>query len=376
MEFDAFRITQRGGADGFDIYVSTIRAGDLIGRISLDHWGPENPQGYQRQPEARRLRDKRGGVLRYLLREIGCFPTSILLNVRGEAAFKPERDLGWCQLGKLDVGDERLWLIDGQHRIEALRLAIERNTDFEDYPIIVSILRRPERFDELMLFYIVNRRQRSVSTDLAYRHLQRMLWERGSAWLYDFEGPKSVRLGLASEVVDELNGNPSSPWYGRIRRVGEAPSEDRIAADSVFTSSISEVLKEKAFVGVPVRDFASGLSAYWEEIRRLYQRAFEEPAGFTILSPAGIRAFNHLFAKVYTICLREGPVTGEAMARHVNGLLAKTPGHEEPAFRRPLGVGFWSKEKANARVSEMSGAELGRSLAAKIELAAVRPSPA
>ena len=70
------------------------------------------------------------------------------------------------------------------------------------------------------------------------------------------------------------------------------------------------------------------------------------------------------------MCLHDGPVTGEAMATHVKGLLSKTPGHEEPAFRRPLGIGFWSKEKVNARVSEMSGAELGRSLAAKIELAA------
>ncbi len=370
MEFEAFRITQRGGADGFDIYVSTMKARDLIDGVSLDHWSPENPQGYQRRPEASRLRDKRGGVLRYLLREIGCFPTSILLNVRGDARFTPERDLGWCSLGKLDVGEERLWLIDGQHRMEALRLAIQRNTDFEDYPIIVSILRRPERFDELMLFYIVNRRQRSVSTNLAYRHLQRMLWERGSAWLYEFEGPKSVRLGLASEVVDELDADPSSPWFGRIRRVGEDPAGDRFAADRVFTSSISEVLKEKAFVGVPVRDFASGLSAFWGEVRRLYPKAFEEPSGYLILSPVGIRAFNHLFASVYKMCLAEGPVTAEAMARRVDGLLAKTPGHAEPAFRRPLGAGFWLRDRVIARVSEMSGAELGRSLAEKIGLSA------
>jgi DGQHR domain-containing protein len=109
------------------------------------------------------------------MREMGCFPTSILVNIRGEAKFREEASLGWRSIGRLDVGEERFWLIDGQHRIEALKRAIERNSDFERYPVILSILRQPARFDELMLFYIVNRRQKSVPTDLAYRHLQRML---------------------------------------------------------------------------------------------------------------------------------------------------------------------------------------------------------
>ena len=75
---------------------------------------------------------------------------------------------------------------------------MESNADFEQYAVVVSILRLPQRFDELMLFYIVNRRQRSVPTDLAYRHLQRMLWVKGTEWLYELEGRRGVQLGLAT----------------------------------------------------------------------------------------------------------------------------------------------------------------------------------
>ncbi len=114
------------------------------------------------------------------MKEMGCFPTSILVNVRGDLSFEGSTDMGWCSYGKLRIEDEALWFIDGQHRVEALKRAMDRNADFEGYPVIVSLLHLPQRFDELMLFYIVNRCQRSVPTDLAYMHLQRMLWERGT----------------------------------------------------------------------------------------------------------------------------------------------------------------------------------------------------
>lgn len=367
MDVEAFRITQRGGAEGFEIYVSTLRARDLIDRCAFDRWGPENRLGYQRLPSANRLGDKRGGALRYLIREIGCFPTSILLNVRGEIGFNPEGEDGVSTRGRLDLGEEKLWVIDGQHRVEALRLAIERNADFEDYPVIVSIMRKPERFDELLLFYIVNRRQRGISTDLANRHLQRMLWERGSGWLYDFEGPRAVRVGLGSEVVDELYSNPESPWRGRIRRVGEPSEPGQITTDRVLAVAVAEALKEKTFVGVPVRDFASGLALYWSELFKIYPEAFSEPTGYVVVSPLGIRAFTLLFAHVYALSKERGPVTGETMAAILSGLTKETPAHNTRLFRQPMAIGVWVK---GGKTEEYSAGELSRSLAEKLRLSA------
>ena len=107
-------------------------------------------------PAVRRFSEDRGSIVHYLMKEIGCFPTSILFNVRGELSFEKLEDLGWCTLGDLNMGDERLGIIDGQHRLEALKRVVERNIDFENYPVVGSILQPPKRFDELMLFYIVN----------------------------------------------------------------------------------------------------------------------------------------------------------------------------------------------------------------------------
>ena len=67
-----------------------------------------------------------------------------------------------------------LWIIDGQHRIEALKRAEAEKPEFKEYPVPVSILSLQNRFDEMLLFHIVNSRQQRIPTVIAYRQLQKM----------------------------------------------------------------------------------------------------------------------------------------------------------------------------------------------------------
>ena len=373
MRLKAFSIRQRGGRSQFDIYVSTMPAYQLIERSAIDRWTPENPEGYQRLPDERRLSWGRGSAVRYLMRELGCFPTSVLLNVRGELSFEGEFDLGWCILGELTIDDDsKLWLIDGQHRVEALKRAVERNADFEEYPVIVSLLQLPKRFDELMLFYIVNRRQRSVPTDLAYRHLQQMLWEKGTEWLYELEGRRGVRLGLATEIVDYLNEDPRSPWSGRVKRVGEDRREEHIIHDKPLIRSVAEVLRERVFEGMPIRELADLLTDYWNAIAKVYPRAFGKPQSYTLLATPGIFSLHMLFPSVYAMCAKSGVITEERMNQILVGLLEETPAHPQPDFRRPLTLDFWSKEHGPAIAISTSLQTIKRlhlNLAQKIQLA-------
>lgn len=344
MKIKAFSINQKGGLEGISIFVTTMSALDLLERCSVDRWTTDNTKGYQRLPIVKRFSEGKGSIVRYLMKEIGCFPTSILLNVRGELSFEEGDDMGWCTLGDLDIGDEKLWLIDGQHRMEALKRAIERNADFEKYPVIVSILQLPNRFDELMLFYIVNRRQRGVPTDLAYRHLQRMLWEKGTNWLYELEGRRGVLLGLATEIVDYLCDDPRSPWYGRIRRVAETKTDDHIIQDKMMIRSVADVLKEKVFEGLPVNDMADLLIDYWNAIVWLYPAVFDESRHYTLLAAPGIYSLHMLFPYVYSRCVTVGVVNEDEMRNVLELLLTETPGHPEPDFRKAIDLEFWSKE--------------------------------
>ena len=372
MKIKAFSIKQKGAKEDVQIYVTSLPAIELIERYELDRWTPESTGGYQRLPLESRFGKNRGSIVRYLLRELGCFPTSITLNVRGDLRFEQTSDLGWCSLGDLEFDDdERLWLIVGQHRVEALRRAMDIREEFEQYPVIVSILQLPSRFDELMFFYLVNRRQRGVPTDLVYRHLQSMLKEKGAEWLYEFEGRNGLHRGLAAEIVDRLNDDPRSPWHGRIRRVTEARREEHIIRDQTLIRSVADVLKRKIFSGMPLADLADLLIDYWNAVSYIYPGAFDDPRPYTLLGSPGISSLHMLFPFIYGRCAESGMITEEKMTRMLAFILAETPDHDDPLFRGPIDLRFWSKEHGpdEALASDkQSITELYENLRKKIEL--------
>ena len=50
MKIEAFSINQKGGLDDVKIYVSLMKALDLIERYAIDRWTLENKRGYQHIP--------------------------------------------------------------------------------------------------------------------------------------------------------------------------------------------------------------------------------------------------------------------------------------------------------------------------------------
>jgi DGQHR domain-containing protein len=344
LKIDAFKLSQAGSRGVADIFVTVMRAGDLVYRCKIDRRTPSNTGGYQRLPSERRLSMIRGSAVRYLVRELGYFPTSILLNVRGDVSFTENKDQSWFSYGLLDTQSDEFWVIDGQHRIEALKRAIARNRDFENYPVITSILRLPDRFDEMLLFYIVNRRQKGVKTDLVYRHLQRMLIHKGEDWLLDLEGKRGLTQGYAIEIIDVLNKDPVSPWYGRIREVGEAKHMDHIINDSDMMPTITEILDERYFKNMPIKEIALLLIDYWNALYNIYPECFTDPNDFSMLQKPGMPALNRLFIDVYGIAIQNGEVSEKAMYNVLLRLLAETPDHPVPEFMYSIEPDFWSYE--------------------------------
>ncbi|MFH1179389.1 MAG: DGQHR domain-containing protein [Candidatus Bathyarchaeota archaeon] len=341
MRIDAFKLSQNGSRGVADIYITVFRAGDLVQKCKIDRRTPSNTSGYQRLPSERRLSMIRGSAVRYLVRELGYFPTSILLNVRGEVSFSENKRQDWFSYGTLDTKIDDFWIIDGQHRIEALKRAIARNRDFENYPVITSILRLPDRFDEMLLFYIVNRRQKGVKTDLVHRHLQRMLQQKGEDWLLDLEGKRGLTQGYAIEIVDILNKDPVSPWYGRIREVGEARHMDHVIKDSDMMPTITEILNEHYFKNMPIKEIANLLIEYWNALYNIYPECFTDPDEFSLLHSPGMPAFHKLFIDVYGIAIQSGQVSEESMYNVLLRLLAETPEHPAPEFRVAIEPDFW-----------------------------------
>ena len=380
MELTAFRLTQSATVKTTGFYVTSIPAIELIERCAIDRWTPGNTRGYQRLPQRNRFKTRPGTIVRYLTKDLGCFPTSILVNVRGNLTYHMEQDLGWSSIGRLEIDDnEKLWLLDGQHRVEALRRAKETNIKFENYPVVVSILQLPNRFDELMHFYLVNRRQRRVPIDLVNKHLQQMLRERGEIWLQEFEGKAGLYRGKAAEIVDMLNGDPRSTWKGRIRQVTEIRRDEHLVRDQKMIKLIADILRTKECARLTNEEAADLLVDYWNSINRLYPGAFADPRAYTLLGDQGITSLHMLFPAIYGMCLEGGIVTGDRMIEILGKLKKETPDHPNSVFRAPITLGHWSRDEGPLEFTKTDRAsirELYRNLLEKITVQETRPSRA
>lgn len=346
MELTAFHLTQRATVKTTDFYVTSIPAIELVERCAIDRWTPGNARGYQRLPQKNRFKAKPGTIVRYLTKDLGCFPTAVLVNVRGNLTYTMEQDLGWSSIGRLEIDDsEKLWLLDGQHRVEALRRAKATNSKFENYPVVVSILHLPNRFDELMHFYLVNRRQRRVPIDLVNKHLQQMLRERGESWLQEFEGKAGLYRGKAAEIVDMLNNDPRSIWKGRIRQVTEIRRDEHLVRDQKMIKLIADILRTKECARLTNEEAADLLVDYWNSLKRLFPGAFADPRAYTLLGDQGITSLHMLFPAIYGICMEGGIVTEGRMTEILGNLKTETPDHPNSVFRAPITLGHWSKDE-------------------------------
>lgn len=341
MKIEAFKLSQWGVRGSIDLYNCVFKAKDLVENVKIDRWSQKNYGGYQRLTTEQRLGFNRGSVVRYLVKELGCFPSSVLLNVRGDVQFSSESTQDVYSRGILNFNEDEFWIIDGQHRIAALDRAIQRNKDYENYPVITSIVRLPERFDELMLFYIINRRQRGVSTELAYRHLQRMLWQKGEEWILDFEGKPGLDKSYSMEIVDILNTESMSPWNNRIRYVHEPRIDEHLIEDKHIASTLLPLLRDKNFSGVPIKKIAVILIDYWNALYRIFPECISSPHRYTLMKRQGVYAMHKLFKVFYAHSLDE-IVDEDSIYQKLDWLTTETPEHEIRDFRPPLTSSFWS----------------------------------
>jgi DGQHR domain-containing protein len=380
MIYPCLKIKQWGygkGAETTSIYVTTMTLKDLK-NASLDRWTRQNKRGYQRPPSESRLGTGRGSIVTYLLDELGAFPTSVLVNIRGEMAFRPVKKITQnMELGEIEFSDAEIpVVIDGQHRLEALKRASLKKSEINDYPLPVSIMNLKDKFEEMVHFYIVNSRQKKIPTDLVYRQLQVFSEQAvlgGKEWLKEvILGPRERRAALASFIVDVLEDDKNSPFHNAIQYVGEEKEEHHLLRDYQLSRFISTILKEKALSGLSHEKFAELYSEYWSAIKELYPKAFDNPREYRLLKGAGIATFTYLFPTIFAYCASEGKVS-RSQFKYYLSMLQETVDDEklEIDFTKPIDDVWWSMAHGPSiasATSEKMFAEIIKNLTAKIEI--------
>ncbi len=324
------------------IVTGFLPAGALIpDNYVVPHLDPRTGRGYQRLPQEARINElatdlRKGRV---------DLPTSVLLNIRNRDARRAYKE---GMLNLVPFGDAvskpsydpKFYVVDGQHRILALKKLIE---EFEEdrwskFMIPFTCMLGATEEEEMDQFYIVNSKAKSVRTDLAYELLSQRaqdpevmeaLVERGQDWQVH-----------ATNVVKQLN-EFSPVWRGRIR-FASMEKGDTVMPSASMISSLKQVLGSPYFKVLSQEQQVAVLDGYWRGIRDILPEAFDDPQGFALQKGIGVTVLHALLTQVIEIVRSKGlSVTEpESYKKVMQEALEQVEG-ENPMGDTVKGIEFW-----------------------------------
>lgn len=294
FERPAARIRQ----GNLNIYATSLRVRDLRqpNFYKIDTLDPDHGTGYQRllnETRAKRLAD-------YLLdghKALEAFlPTSIFLATDKLIPFDEATNT-------IRVDHERIGgfnVVDGQHRIRGLVLAAEKEPSLDDFEVPVNIAVNLDPISQMAHFLIVNTTQRSVDKAIEQQIVARL------TQLIEFEKtpvlPKWIQRQVdkgedarALQIVQYLNDEKDSPWFGKIRMANDDDSaEDATINQKSFVASLkkyiltpSNPISGEQWTGDRQRKV---LVNYWRAIRDLLVEPEDETS--VIFKTNGLHMFH------------------------------------------------------------------------------------
>jgi DGQHR domain-containing protein len=229
------------------LYTTSLRVRDLLlpNFYDIERLDPATPndRGFQRVLNTGRARKLADYIVRGQEHHDAFLPTSVFLATDKDVQFNSETNtihFSVDTIGPFSV-------VDGQHRIEGLKIAADKNPDVLDFEVPVNIAVNLSKLAQMCHFLIVNTTQKSVD-----RSIEQRIYARLTAAMNVEDVPnlprwmeRIVETGedeKALKIVDFLNSNPESPWYKKIEMAGETLKNSTINQRSIVKSIIKFVL--------------------------------------------------------------------------------------------------------------------------------------
>jgi DGQHR domain-containing protein len=289
-------------------------------------------------------------------------PTAVLLNLR---RFKRELHLVEREGQKyFRPSGEKLYVVDGQHRIEALnKLNNEDPARWSSFKLAFVCMLGADELEEMWQFYVVNSTAKSVRTDLALDLLKQQaesdqvvmesLVERGESWKVQ-----------AQTIAERLAQKPT--WRGVIRFPGEQKG-GTVIGSAGLVGSLKLLLATPYFGSITTDNQLKILDAYWSGIREVIPEAFDDPAAYTLQKSLGVMAMHSLLVSVieYVRSAGKSVIDAKAYADALRETLLSLEG-DTAAGEIARGADFWRTGPNGAAGSYSSNAGR-RVLLAKIK---------
>ena len=232
-------------------YLTYVTPEDLFEQdefYTVDQLEPKSQLGYQRILEKTRANRLARHLRESFTHGYANIPTTIFLATDKSVSY--DSDAGLISFESEEVCPFNV--VDGQHRIEGLKRALEQNTDSRlwAFKLPTTIAVDLDHTHQMYHFYIVNTTQRPVLKDLSQQITSRFTDMKGVENLpyLPFWLESDVNKGVdarALRLAEYLNEEGTSPFKGRIRMA----NDDSKRGNRVNQSSVVTIFKSHIFSG-------------------------------------------------------------------------------------------------------------------------------
>ncbi|CAN0656008.1 DNA sulfur modification protein DndB [Nitratireductor aquimarinus] len=277
------------------LYTTALKVSDLIqpGFYTVETLDPANDddKGYQRLLNKGRAKKLAGYVMKGQDARDAFLPTSVFLATDKSVPFDPSTNT--ISIDTIEVGPFNV--VDGQHRLEGLKVAAEKDPRVLDFEVPVNIAIDLPTLHQMCHFLIVNTTQKSVDKSVEQRIIARLtdaldIEDMPSLPKWILNTVEKGEIDKAVRYVDYLNDQPESPWHNRIRKANDDTGTGRINQSSFAKSIVKYVLTANNPI-TAIRDFDREKRIflnYWKSIASILD---EDRESDTLYKYGGVELF-------------------------------------------------------------------------------------
>jgi len=207
-------------------YLAPMSAADLLMRVDILRRGMSDDQ--RKNIQRKLSENRRHEIAEYVSDPDATFPTSIIVSAYdGAVEYDESRRILKMKSGTIGK------VLDGQHRLEGISLAINRGAvgeaqDFE-LPVVFMLGLEPE--DEAYVFSIINSKQSPVQSSLIFD-------------LFDLRKTRSPRK-TCHDLAQALNAREGGPFYRGIKMLGTKNFDSEYLSQGTFAKELLKLITKR-----------------------------------------------------------------------------------------------------------------------------------
>ncbi|MEJ0025666.1 MAG: DGQHR domain-containing protein [Rhizomicrobium sp.] len=256
------------------LYTTALKVKDLVSEnfynVEKLDTADGNDTGYQRVLNLARARKLADYIIKGQDKRDAFLPTSVFLATDKSIDFN-EADhtirFDTAVVGPFSV-------VDGQHRLEGLKMAAQKDARVLDFEVPVNIATNLPTIAQMCHFLIVNTTQKSVDKSVEQRIIARLsdaldVEDLPSLPSWILRTVERGEVERAIKYADYLNDTDESPWFGKVRMANSESSDGTINQRSFVKAIVKYVLTANNPISI-IKDFDKEKRIflnYWKAIK-------------------------------------------------------------------------------------------------------------